>query len=88
VTATCPAGHGSVSGGFGFGGIVTGFNRTGTGWIVGGFNDLMTPQELAVTAYCSPNVTAAAETVVPTVELEWLADARRRPGPVSEEEQR
>jgi hypothetical protein len=57
VTATCPAGQGPVSGGFLFAGITTASNRTTTGWLANGVNDLATPQELTVFAYCSPNIT-------------------------------
>jgi hypothetical protein len=46
VTATCPAGQGPVSGGFLFAGITTASNRTTTGWLANGVNDLATPQEL------------------------------------------
>lgn len=57
VTATCPAGQAPVSGGFLFAGITTASNRVGTGWLANGVNDLATPQELTVFAYCSPNIT-------------------------------
>jgi hypothetical protein len=57
VTATCPAGQGPVSGGFLFAGITTASNRTTTGWLANGVNDLATPQELTFFAYCSPNIT-------------------------------
>jgi hypothetical protein len=57
VTATCPAGQRPVSGGFLFAGITTASNRTTTGWLANGVNDLATPQELTVFAYCSPHIT-------------------------------
>ena len=57
VTATCPAGQAPVSGGFLFAGITTASNRSATGWLANGVNDLATPQELTVFAYCSPNIT-------------------------------
>jgi hypothetical protein len=62
VTAHCPGGQSPVSGGFLFAGITTASLRVTTGWQVNGVNDLTTPQELTAFAYCSPNITSAAET--------------------------
>lgn len=58
VTAVCPAGQRAVSGGFSFGGIITGSFRDGTGWTATGYNDLTTPVNLMVWANCSPNLTS------------------------------
>jgi hypothetical protein len=57
VTAECPSGQRGVSGGFSFGGIIGGSFRSGAGWSANGYNDLMTPINLTVFAYGSPNIT-------------------------------
>jgi hypothetical protein len=59
VTADCPSGQRSVSGGFNFGGIIHGSYRGATGWVAGGYNDDPgSPRELTAFAYCSPNLTS------------------------------
>jgi hypothetical protein len=65
-----------VSGGFAFGGIVTGTFRTATGWTASGFNDLPTASDLTAFAYCSPNVTSAAGTGAGKGDPELLAAGR------------
>jgi hypothetical protein len=81
VTANCPGGQSPVSGGFLFAGITTASNRVTPGWLVNGVNDLATPQELTAFAYCSPNITSAAETTPTRGGLEQLAEARRLASP-------
>jgi hypothetical protein len=76
VTAVCASGQRPVSGGFGFGGIISNTFRNTTGWTASGYNDLATPTDLTAFAYCSPNVTTAAA-AMPSLDLERLADARR-----------